>query len=502
MDKVKVFLAVLKKHQFWVLCGVMLITILACWWLATDDLASQFQARVSQIKTDFTGTKVPPEPANQSVIDNIDEQHKSLKQEVFRAWATLYKQQKENNPLPAVLGKAFNDKFEKLKPQGKLDRFDLEQYQNRILKDYLPGLQKIVDVRRPVDDKAAGDRPAGTGRGRAIPGMQPGMQPGMMGGDAVANTEMTGIVDWNSSDIAVLESRFDWPTVPSTLDVVLAQEDLWVYESLLRVIKSTNDGATNQSNAAVKRIDALHIGRDCRQAWKETEESAFHKASGGPGGPGGPGQMPDARQGPPPGMGPGGGGGSNQHDQDLFVNRYVDDKGQPLAVKGDFPFVDHPIPEYKMMPIHLKLVMDQRSLPKFLAKCANSNMPVEVRRVRILKESFSPFDFGAAANRAGSVPGGMSGGDRASGAYPRVPPMGHPEGRPDAGGMNSLAVDNDNDIPVEIFAVIYIYNRPDEEKLGVAAAGSAPADPSGAAATTPANNKPAAAPARPATPGK
>ena len=33
----------LKKYQFWVLCGVMLLTTLVCWWLATSGLASQFQ---------------------------------------------------------------------------------------------------------------------------------------------------------------------------------------------------------------------------------------------------------------------------------------------------------------------------------------------------------------------------------------------------------------------------------------------------------------------------
>ena len=48
--------------------------------------------------------------------------------------------------------------------------------------------------------------------------------------------------------------------MPNSFQVRLAQEDLWVYEALLRIIRATNEGATSYHNAAIKRIEGLHIG--------------------------------------------------------------------------------------------------------------------------------------------------------------------------------------------------------------------------------------------------
>ena len=43
MDKLKIFLANAKKYQFWMCCGVMLLTSLGCWWWACGDLSESVQ---------------------------------------------------------------------------------------------------------------------------------------------------------------------------------------------------------------------------------------------------------------------------------------------------------------------------------------------------------------------------------------------------------------------------------------------------------------------------
>ena len=203
------------------------------------------------------------------------------------------------------------------------------------------------------------------------------------------------------------------------MDVVLAQEDLWVYEALLRVVKSVNEAATSPTNASVKRIEALEIGRDSRTAWKQSRKHPCFAAGRTGGRAGMPPTGPECRQRARnasrrmPGMDPGA-GSTGQADRDLFTDRYVDEKGQPLAVEAEYPYVKHPYAEFKMMPIHMSLLMDQRSLPKLLVECANSNMPIEVRRIRILKTPFEPFDLdsqtaGPRLERHGSdgpMPGG------------------------------------------------------------------------------------------------
>jgi hypothetical protein len=281
----------------------------------------------------------------------------------------------------------------------------------------------------------------------------------------------------------------------------LAQEDLWVCQALLRVISNCYEGAAKDkpSTAVVKRIEHLDIGRDAAFAWMEAERALTPggpaRPPGMPGtGPTGPGGMsgPGGAAGPggmmgPGGMGPGmmqpgmmgpGAGGAGmmqpgmlgprtglsptmteeQIKQALVAGRYVDDKGMPLPYDAPSTYyVKHPFAEFKLMPVRMSLVMDQRRIPKLLVECANSNMPIEVRRVRILTVAGTTGMPGMAATPAGGQ----------------------------SEDVSSL------DIPVEIQAWIYIYNPPDEKNLGKGAA-SLPA------ALAPAAGPPITPPQRPA----
>ena len=124
------------------------------------------------------------------------------------------------------------------------------------------------------------------------------------------------------------KTRFDWQE-PSTLAVVLAQEDLWVIEALLRVIANTNEGTT-YATAAVKQIHSMQIGKDA-VGERQGEESIFRGATG---------QRPRRKR-------PGryvvrrteqsaptwaSAQAPTSDDQRLVENRYVDDKGKPLPI--------------------------------------------------------------------------------------------------------------------------------------------------------------------------
>ncbi len=117
MDKIKIFLATAKKHQFWVCCGVMLLTSLGCWWWACGNLSDLFKKRSSEIDGAFTSATVQPGAPNQGVIDSITKidpttQQDSgklgrLKQKVFLAWESLYARQKKEDFFPKFLDDDF-----------------------------------------------------------------------------------------------------------------------------------------------------------------------------------------------------------------------------------------------------------------------------------------------------------------------------------------------------------------------------------------------------------
>ncbi len=292
MDQLKIVLSVVKKYQFWILCLVMLLSSLVCWWLAKTSLAGQFRTRQSTINIAFDSVKVLPNAPNKEVAEKVNEQNDLLKRGVYDAWETLYNEEKESNLFPTKqLGEDFKAQFEKIKlPKGELARPYREIYQ-RFIKECLPTLRASIDARRPKEEAESGDHaasPPGSGMGMGMGGKVGGGAPGTPGADV----EWTGVVDWDENgDYARLVRRFDWERTPSTFAIVMAQEDLWVYEALLRVIKNTNEGATRPANAAVKRIDSLDIGRDAAVDWKAAEASVFtgkgSAAGGSSGGPGG-----------------------------------------------------------------------------------------------------------------------------------------------------------------------------------------------------------------------
>jgi hypothetical protein len=265
---------------------------------------------------------------------------------------------------------------------------------------------------------------------------------------------------------------------PSTFAILLAQENIWVCQTLLSVIQKCNEGATNNANAAIKRLDALDIGAQAARAWKESGETvvrigAAAGAATGEGGMGGATAAPVTAA-PSDMGGASAASGGEQGIQQLMEMRYFDDKDTPLPFDPEYPYAKHPSPEFKLMPIRMNMVMDQRQIPKLLVECANSSMPIEIRRIRILKTQGTVFDVASGGTSAAS---GVASVVREVGA---------------TGQTGAPLADTRHDVPVEIYGLIYIYQPPAREKMATGAAGENPAE-AGAPATPAAT--PAAAPA-------
>ena len=437
MDKVKVALALLKKYHFWVLCVLVLVITLTVWAKATADLAQQYDARKTQVDGSFTaaeGVCAIQNHPNETVIASIEKDTDQLKRVVFVAWETLFNEQKDKNKLADNLTDDFKQEFYK---GGELTVPHLEQYQRFIPKHFDTLFNDVLDVYREVDPTGAATASAGPAAAGGAAVLGGGLPAGGVTASGRREVQMTGTVVWTERNALV--SRYNWQARPTTEKVRMAQEDLWVYEALLRVIRNTNADETSTEkvdhrNAAVKEIKSLKIGSDTVSA-KVTAEPAV----------------------------------ATVEDQSA-VGRYVDSEGEPLA--ADAPQAA----EYKIMPFQLELDMKPSKLPKLQVECANSNMPIEIRRVRIRPGAGAPFS-------------GMEG---AAGAT-----QSPTERRALASTVGQSLVD---DLPVEIKGVIYIYNPPDSEKLGT---GAVAAGQPSAAAETPEGSPPAASPpaAAPATVG-
>ncbi len=361
----------------------------------------------------------------------------------------------------------------------------------------------------------------GAGMGMGMPGDMGGMTgggedmyggggaglPGGMGGLGGLPAKDDGaLVTWStSSQEQLLADLFPWRKgpggpPPSTLDVLYSQENLWILRQLMQIVALVNGDVGQRHQAKIREINRIAIGRSVPKAAGVIAQPGSGMAGGmGSGGmlgmeggmPGmggaemdyGAGGMDAAAgmMGDMAGMDSGGGGAAAAVTLDPGDNRYVDIAGASLtaeqlraALSSQSP-TDAFMAVAKRVPIMLSLKIDQRNIPELLAVCGSVPLMVEVKHVRIL-----PPGKAAAGGGSGSgigmgmgagmgMPGDMGG---MTGAGEDM--YGGGEGMPGSGGMGGMggAAQPSTDpfpmdLSVEVYGIIYIYNPPNSEALGI-----------------------------------
>ena len=185
-----------------------------------------------------------------------------------------------------------------------------------------------------------------------------------------------------------------------------------------KFIQRANEGASARFNAAVKEIDWIRIGNAAiPSASRVVRVAEQEAAAAGPQMMGG--EMPmggemmggDYRGGEMPMGGEmmmgGEFGGVPQVDPDPGEGRYINkdytmlEEGKLRSVMQDTASVspeDAYLVVAKRIPVRMRLKVDQRKLVKLLLECANSELTLEVRQVRV-----NPEDDGS--RRGGMFPG-------------------------------------------------------------------------------------------------
>lgn len=438
MDQVKEYLAVLKKHHFWPLCVVVLAAGFYAWRSGVAHYVDKFNQGKAELNGAFSQVenvaRVQDHP-NEYFITEVKQLNTDQAKDVMAAWQKLYDNQKQILVWPkefAAIGT--------LKPDAEIPR-GLRDVVFNYFKLQFPQLFAIVDVREEGTAGAAaaaeptaadGGRTLGSGAGREKP-------------------PATGVVIWAQGDRNKIENAYSWSTAPNTKQIRYAQEDYWVYQALLSIISRTNRGVKQHHNAAIKKIEALEIA----QAVPPANDFAFSVPDG---------TVAPAEERPR----------TQQRGQDvnkdalLDDGRYVSADGKPLSNPSSGGSK-----EFKLMPIRMRLVMDQRKLPDLLVECANSPLPVEVQRVQINpSESRSSPSSGGGGGGRGRGGRGLSGGGGAPQPAPAAAPAAAARG-PQV-SKDPLLDLTPNDQVIEIRGVIYIYNPP--SMAGFAAEGESADD--------------------------
>lgn len=451
MDQLRMVLNWFKRQHFWVLCIALAAIALACWYSAANALHNQFVQNERTIKQEFDAQSRLRQQsfhANDAINNRQLEEIKKQGDSVAATWQRLYdRQRQEVLKWPDQLSEKFRSYVARLK-FGDPIPVDLRNNYLNYVEGHLKSLLAHVKAR-----ELKGDGRAGSGyRARSADRGSRGSRE--RGGSREGDQE-DYIVEW--LDQGEVRDELYMSQTPSSTRIWVTQEDLWVYHTLLQIIANTNEaaGADRNSNAAVRVIESLEVGRPAAKASLETGRLLLLGESG-VGGMGGDPRAAGGRGGVPAGGrgsfgtlegGRGGAEGTLSEAEEkamLLSGRYLDASGNPIASVGQAGASAFGV-EYKRLPVRMRLIMDQRWLTHLIAECANAPLQVEVREVRINPSTAQGGGRGYEGQTATFTPSRRSGREGEAVEFPPEP----------------------NVVPVEIQGMIYIFNEPDPAVLQV-----------------------------------
>ncbi len=401
-EKLRPFATWLGKYHFWLLAALLPLILVPLLWIANGALQAQIKTHQGQIEAKLTAlrgvTGVQPHP-NESWSTSINADTDRIRRETLAEWERFWAGQEPLRVWPQEMRDDFLGAVAVLKPDGRLDRNMLQRYQNTI-----PEVVRKLPARMGADDLMAENPAAG----------RVGVGPG-----AATAPASKALVQWKAEDQSRIYGSFTWQRLPTTTQVLLAQEELWAYGLLCDAIARANKGAAGAYNAAIVAVEHMAVGYPAAedtpggmggQRIKLPKVAAGAMPEGDPalapdglmpGGPGvsvrpahprfgGPAPVPVQGFGAAPAADPSAAGASPDDPFREWI--YTDFSGKPLTAAE---LAASPAARMvHLMPFVLRMVIDQRKLDGLLADLAQSPAPIDVRQVRI-NASATPHEFGA-----------------------------------------------------------------------------------------------------------
>lgn len=367
-DNIRPALVAIAKYHFWILAAIVPLVLIPTLVVGGADLRARIAAQRGAIKSKVDQaqavTAQQPHP-NEAWRTAIDADTNAVKQETLDEWRRFWHSQMALRVWPDELDDAFLDDVTTLQPGGKLDRKSLLRYQ-RIAPQLVSALPRRMGVENAMTE-----------------------QP-----QSAAKAALPPPLAWNPASQKRLHDTFVWNRVPTTAQVLLAQEELWVYGLFCDLLAGFVKGATGAHDSALTWVDELMIGFPVNvEAGKDQQRILLPKgvevaADGAATGMMDPSRGPEAAAQTPSnprytgGGQPAGGEQPGISSEDAYRGWiYVDLAGKPLspadlAAAPDMQMVH-------LVPFVLRVVMDQRQVDRLLVTLAAATIPIDVRQVRI-----------------------------------------------------------------------------------------------------------------------
>lgn len=514
MDKLKPLL----KYHFWIACtAVMLATIgVGIWsWMTlgdvinrqkTDIVGAESKAKsVTSVKADVdpsAGVSVHP---NDETIQGMKQEIDAGKDELLAGWDRLYTEQKDLLGWPGnVIDPVVSAPFDALRADQFV--FDPNSTKGEVLeprrkqiRTFFPRLmpELVNSVRAKWNEEEVTGEPPKTPSVVASAEAKDDMER-LMFDQPIVDWSVADQIKWygRMTNFKGLNGNQAPDGTPTTVQVLYLKENLVLLNGVLEIIKEANRDAMVPSQAAIREIGSIMIGKEAHEA---EPLDAGGMDGGGAGGFAGEmdnrmRMMRDAMQNIL-------GGGKTESTEisasdiellDPAHLRYVDKDFNPIpaaqyrtSTSANQLSADSWMSVVKIVPVRLRLRVDERRIAEILEKCANAKLPLEVRQVTIIGGELPAEPAGAAAaGRTGGPtnsrnPSVAGSGESATidedadrggqGAAMDGGPVGGSDGEKN---FKSPEFNSHFLVPLEIYGVIKFYSQPSPEAIGKTPAAS------------------------------
>jgi len=387
-DSIRPAWEMLRKHHFWLLALLAPLVLVPALLTARGGLTTQIVNEQKKIKLQLAALEQVrqknPHP-NKGWSEEIDAEATRIRRETLAEWERFWKSQEFLRVWPEELGADFLEQVSALPPDGRLPRNLLQIYQNDVRE-----VVRKLPARMGADSAMREEAPPAAGQPRAD------------GSPAVGRERRSrALVTWSDGDQQQLRNSFVWAELPAdqraaTSQVILAQEELWVYGLFCDAIARANQGASGVHDAAIVHVDKLAVGYPAAEERPGGEGgNRIVLPTRGAGDVGAQTNQPPVggRSGKPPHPRFGGGrsvapsapaaDGEPAGPPDAFLREsiYVDFDGKPLSAKD---LAASPAARMvHLMPFVIAITIDERRLDALLLDLAKQPIPIDVREVRI-----------------------------------------------------------------------------------------------------------------------
>lgn len=375
-ENVRQTLAVVVKYHFWILALLVPLIALPVLFMGTGDLSARIARSRQQIDGKLSQARgvqgVSPHP-NAAWAKVIQDDAAAITAETQAEWQQFWDSQRDLRRWPEELGaEDFLPAVESLKPGGVLPRPMLVRYQRlatRLVRE-LPRRLGAADEME-ADEKAPGKGAGGGGASAPAPAARAGAA-----GNALV---------WSAEDQRKIYASFDWPEPPTTTQVLLAQEELWVYGSLCDLLGGFNRQQRGKETAgppiaAVNRLVIGYRATETEGAGRDGSRIFLPKGAAAGGEEGG-GEAVAEQAVPRPPHPRFEGGRKSKSDDDFRNWIYVDFSGKPLMASDLAGSAATRM--VHLVPFVIDLVVDEREIDPLLVAMATWSIPIDVRQVRV-----------------------------------------------------------------------------------------------------------------------